>query len=318
MSEHKQDKWLYTFNIEQTTLVDKTEEAEINGEKVKVIKKVPEKKQVKFGLKRPNRRLYEKADMFFGVQLSEGIRAGLLTKALLLKRYRNDGGALSDADAAYFYELSTRLSKLEEDHQRLVINVEKLDDSAKLKKTNEVIQQKMEVLNSLQALETVNQALFAHTAETKAQVQLNNWWICHLAFANKEGTDDWEDLFPGETYDEKATKWDYYDDERPQHIIEALARFSLLIGLWNAGAQTKADFEQGEKDYGIVAEEAVATIADNKKEETKTPEPAPLSLAVVVPPTKAPEPEQPSLAVIVPSPSISSTNVTEISPAPTA
>lgn len=276
MSEHKIEKWLYTFTINKEIEKDVVEDSVINGEKVKITKKVKENVPVRFALKRPNRRLYEQADMFYGVKLSEGIRAGLLTKALLLKRYRNDGGALSDADAKYFYELSSKLAALEEEHQRALINVDKNSDSEKIKKIDIIIQQKMDILKSLQTLESVNQALFAHTAETKAQVALNNWWIIYLSYrekeGEKEGEEEFAEFFPGTSYEEKMNQWDIFEETRESYIVEALARFSLLIGLWNAGAQSKEEFEQGEKDYGSITEEAVKTQTEAPVSETKTEE----------------------------------------------
>lgn len=258
------NKWLYIFSVNKETEVEETTEQEVNGEKVKITKKVKKQLPINFALKRPNRSLMEQADMFYGVKLSEGIRAGLLTRALLLKRYRNDGGALSDADSQYFYELTSRLSSLEEDHQRIMINMDKLPEGEKDKKLSDVVKQKMEVLQSLQSLESLNQALFAHTAEAKAQVQLNNWWIVNLAYWDKEGKGEFIEFFQGNSFDKKMNQWDSFEENPESYIVEALTKFALLIGLWNAGAKSKEEFQQGEKDYGTLADETT----EIKNEET--------------------------------------------------
>ena len=284
MSEHNINKFLYKFLIEREAEVEKTEETVINGETVKVTKKVKELQPVKFALKRPNRRLYEEADLQYGITLSEGIRAGLLTRALLLKRYRNDGGALSEPDAQYFSELGAELTKLEEDHQRLNINLEKRPEEEKKKLINEILNKKMDILQSLQTLESVNQALFAHTAETRAQQRLNNWWIVNLSVWDKDNKDEYVDFFEGATFEDKMKAWDDYDDKQDSFILTVLTRFSLLVGLWNAGAQTEEEFKQGEKDYGAEAtkavEEAVAkaaepTVPKVKEEDKVAPVPVP-------------------------------------------
>ena len=129
----------------------------------------------------------------------------------------------------------------------------------------------MEVLQSLQTLETVNQALFAHTAESKAQAKLNNWWIVHLSFWDKAKDGQLVDFFPGENYDEKMTQWDIFEEEKEPYAVEALARFALLIGLWNAGAQTKEDFAQGERDYGGITTEAIESMSGPGNEVKETP-----------------------------------------------
>lgn len=290
MSEKKIDKWLYQFTIYKEIEVDQEEPSTIDGQEVKIKRKVKEKVPVSFALKRPNRRMYENADLFYGVKLSEGIRAGLLTKALLLKRYRNDGGALSDADTQYFLELSAKLNQLESDHQRLLINVDKTSEEERSKKLEEVVKQKMGVLQALQSLETVNQAIFAHTAESKAQIHLNNWWMVFLAYWDEKNTGEFVEFFPGDAYETKMERWDVLDEEREQYVVEALARLSLAIGLWNAGAQTKEEFEQGERDYGAVItsspepaseekpqEQASVPTPPTKKAKTKTPAAAPES-----------------------------------------
>jgi len=187
-------KYLYSFSIDKEIETEREVEEIVNGEKVKIKRKIKEKIPIHFAIKRPNRKIVQKADMFYGVTLSEGIRAGLLTKALLLKRYRNDGGALSEADATYFAELASRLSELEDEHQRLLINLEKISQEDRSEKMGEIVKEKMQVIQQLQNLETINQALFAHTAETKAQNELINWWIVHLSVWDEKGGEDYIDL----------------------------------------------------------------------------------------------------------------------------
>jgi hypothetical protein len=270
MSEHKQEKWLYSFIIPKEVEVEKQVEETLNNEQVKVTRKVKEKQNVKFALKRPNRRLYERADLFYGVQLADGIRAGLLTKALLLKRYRNDGGALSEGDTAQFHALGQQLAVLEENHQRYIANFEKLPQEENEKRIKEVFQKKRDVLQELQAFESINRALFAHTAETKADVQQTNWWTTNLAYWDKAGDGNFVEFFEGETFEDRMKKWDEFYDSGDPFLLEILARFSIIIGLWNAGATTQDEFEDGQKTQ-IPTEET--------KTEVKVEAPAPATSA---------------------------------------
>jgi hypothetical protein len=254
MSEHKQEKWLYTFSIPKTIEVEKLVEEEIEGQQVKVQRKVQEKQDFRFALKRPNRRMFENADIFYGVSLAEGIRAGLLTKALLLKRYRDDGGALSEGDTQYFNQLVEDLSILEKDHQRFILNLDKLPEEENNTRVKDTFNKKIEVLQKLQAFETINRALFSHTAEAKADVQLTNWWTVHLAYWDEKSDGNFTEFFPGTGYEQKMQHWDkLYETDEP-FLLESLARFALLIGLWTAGAQNSQDFENGEK-FQVSAEE---------------------------------------------------------------
>jgi len=264
MSEN--NKWLYQFTITKEIETEETQEQEVNGEKVKVTKKVKKPQDFSFALKKPSRKLVEQADLFYGVKLSEGIRAGLLTKALLLKRYRDDGGAFSELDIKVFDALVEQARKLELEHQRYMTNIDQMPDEEKNAKLKEIESKKTEIYQALQNFETLNQTLFAHTAETKAQNFLSNWWVLHLSYWDKEGKGNYEEFFPGKDFDEKMSMWDFHADSEDSFKLEALARFGLVVGLWNAGARSKEEFEDGIKRYGTQATQEMteAVKADEK------------------------------------------------------
>lgn len=246
MSEHKQEKWLHTFTISKETEEEKQVEETVNGEVVKVTRKVKTLKDVVFALKKPNRRLYERADLFYGVQLAAGIRAGLLTKALLLKRYRDDGGALSEGDTQYFNNLVEQLSVVELEHQRALANLDKLSVSDNEKRIKEAFDKKFDIVRKLQSFETINRALFSHTAESKAEMQLSNWWTVYLGYWDENGDGNYTEFFKGDNFEDKMKYWDELYDKDEAFFLEALARFSLIIGLWSNGANTPDDFKSSE------------------------------------------------------------------------
>ena len=81
-------KKLYTFKqIKKEKVKEKETTENENGEKVTVEKEVEKEIERDFFVRRPNRKLYDDAELYYAVKLSEGIKAGLLTKALLEKRY---------------------------------------------------------------------------------------------------------------------------------------------------------------------------------------------------------------------------------------
>ncbi len=273
MSEHKQEKWLYTFGITQEKEVEKTLEETIDGQVVKVTRKTKEQIRVPFALKKPNRRLYERADLFYGVQLAEGIRAGLLTKALLLKRYRADGGALSENDALYFDGLSKEYALLENEHQRRLANLDKVPEEENQTRIKETYEKKSKILEQLQAFETINRALFAHTAETKADIQLSNWWTVFLAYWDENSDGNFKEFFPGDTFDEKMKHWDVLYEKDERFFLEALARFALTVSFWNAGAQSQNEFEEADKQqFPVITDAPKLEDAVEQPATTPTPE----------------------------------------------
>ena len=99
-------KKLFDFRIKKTTTETKEESSKNEkGETVTISKDVETVTSQTVVLRKPNRSLYDEAELFYGVRLSEGIKAGLLTRALLAKRFSNDGGILSDADKNKYADL---------------------------------------------------------------------------------------------------------------------------------------------------------------------------------------------------------------------
>ena len=109
-------KKLYSFTANQETVVEETEVSKNDqGEEIKTTKKVKKQISLEFAIKKPNRVMFEDAELFYGIRLSESIKAGLLPKALVVKRFENDGGALSSGEEKRVKELISKLSELQKD-----------------------------------------------------------------------------------------------------------------------------------------------------------------------------------------------------------
>jgi hypothetical protein len=116
-------KKLYEFKLaKRETVTEKETKTNENGEKVTIEKEVEKPVDHHFFIKKPTRSLYDEAELFYGVELSRGIKAGLLTKALLAKRYENDGGSLSDGEIERFGNLYLDFYKSTDDYQRLLMD----------------------------------------------------------------------------------------------------------------------------------------------------------------------------------------------------
>ena len=91
-------KWLYAFPLPRTfeKLVEETRKED--GQEIKVTKNKVVTEDVEVFLKRPTRKLYDECNLFYSVEISRGVKAGLLTRAMIAKRYKNDGGGLSEGE----------------------------------------------------------------------------------------------------------------------------------------------------------------------------------------------------------------------------
>ena len=103
-------KWLYEFAVNDQKEIEQIETSQDDqGNEIKTTKKVKKIVPVKFKILKPTRKMFDDAELFYGVKLSEGIKAGLLTKALLAKRYQNDGGAMSEPEKEKYSKLYIEL-----------------------------------------------------------------------------------------------------------------------------------------------------------------------------------------------------------------
>ena len=65
------------------------------------------------------------AELYYGVKLAEGIKAGLLTRALLEKRFENDGGTRSDEENKEYNKVVGQLQEFHKEQTKILEVVEK-------------------------------------------------------------------------------------------------------------------------------------------------------------------------------------------------
>ena len=87
-------KELYSFTVDEEVEVEKktTKKDKKTGEETTITKKVKEKVPVVVKIKRPSRRQLEEAELEYSVEMSRCVKKGILTKAMLAKKYSDTGG----------------------------------------------------------------------------------------------------------------------------------------------------------------------------------------------------------------------------------
>ena len=163
-------KRLHSFTVTKEVEILKKEESENDkGEKVITEKTEVEEKPQYFFIRKPTRALYDEAELFYAVKMSEGIKAGLLTKALLAKRYENDGGPLSEGEIERygnlyvdFYQRQTEYFEILDKAENDRTEVEK----EKLVELEDVLKGTRQILTQF---ELEQQNLYEQTAEVRAR-----------------------------------------------------------------------------------------------------------------------------------------------------
>ena len=316
-------KWLYTFRVNKEVehSVESTEKDD-KGNEIKVTKTEKKTRPVLVRIKKPGRKLFDEGELYYGVKLSEGIKAGLLTRALLAKRYQNDGGSMSEPEKERYSELYLKLFEKENELQRLQVNLEKISDEEKKDKITDLLVEMSDLRRELQDFETSQSALFDQTAETRAKNKTIMWWVLQLAQVEKksdeikdyhwynkekEGATDEEkkalkeeidkmeflDVFTGESLEDKMNKYDELEDGRDEFWQEGLRKLAYFISYWYSGqADSEEDFQRVEEFLQTEeSAEALATEKGEAAEEDVAEEPVAEEPVVEKPVEKEPEKE---------------------------
>lgn len=258
------NKWLYAFTINKTEEI-LTEEKSKNdkGEEITTVKKETKETPITLKIRKPNRRLYDDADLFYGVKLSEGIKAGLLTKTLLAKRYENDGGPMSNPEKEKYAKLYINLYEKENEIQKVQLNLEKLNEKEKREQLTEVIIEMSTIKQELHQFELSQQSLFDQTAEVRARNQSIMWWVLNLSYSGEDEKE--ESFFIGDTFDEKLNAYDEIEERNSPFWGEAIRKFIYFVSFWESGQVTTAkEFEDAENVFNKTLKE--------EEEENESPE----------------------------------------------
>lgn len=244
-------KKLFEFTLSKTVKekVKKTSKND-KGESVTTETEVEKDVQQQVFLRKPNRSLYDEAELFYGVKLSEGIKAGLLTRALLAKRFSNDGGVLSEDEKGRYADLYLKLYESQ-------LDIDRLSGLAGADKSNEntetldnLMRESADIRRELTDFEMAQSSLFEQTAENRARNKTILWWMLSLSYLeNEEGKS--EIVFSGDSYEEKLAAYDELEESEEEFDVELLKKLVYYVSFWYVGKiNTQEEFER------LVAENA--------------------------------------------------------------
>lgn len=238
-------KTMFEFDIYHEKEIEKIEvSTNEKGEEVKVTSKVKTTVPIKLGIKKPTRSLFDEAELFYGVRLSEGIKAGLLTRALLAKRFNNDGGVLSEEEQKEYNDLYNDFLNLQVDFQKLSLKQESLRTDDEKSELAKIIEKMTETREMIQKYEMAQANLFEQTAENRARNKTIMWWVLQLSLI--EGEDKkLKQLFGDGSYDEKLNKYDEIEESELGLEKIALQKLLYLISFWYIGrAASQEEFSK--------------------------------------------------------------------------
>lgn len=278
----KKTVWLYQFQVNREKEVSETETTKNEkGEEITITRKVKRNVPVLYAIKKPNRRTYEDGELFFGVSLSEGIKAGLLTRQLLAKRFDNDGGTFSESEKERYTNLYRELYEFETEIQKTQLNLSNLPESEKVKKVSELLVKMTEIKQELQEFEDSRSAIFDQTAETRAKNKTIMWWVLQLSHVKEEeGLEKFVPLFGEGNHESRLDIYDELEELEQPHLTEAIKKFAYFISFWYTGkAANEEDFKNVENFINKQQETSESTTEETVETAVETTETKPESPA---------------------------------------
>ena len=283
-------KFTMTDQVEEKETVTSTDE---DGNEVTTTKTNMVDKVRNFFIRKPTRKMYDEAELYYGVKLSEGIKAGMMTRALLAKRFENDGGVLSDDEKNRYSAMYFTQFELQNEYQRLSLTDKAKRTKEEHERIKEVVKTLVDLKQRIQDFESAQSSVFDQTAENRARNKTIMWWTLMLAMESVEMEDGdvvESHYFGDGNVEQKLEIYDSIEEqeETDEFAAEVMRKFAYFISFWYVGkASTEEDFanlatqtEEEKEDFeeqGEIIDEIVEEMSaeeKSEKEESKEEETA--------------------------------------------
>ena len=225
-------KTLYQFTLDREVekTVESTRKNKKTGEETITKRKVKKKEPVEVQIKRPNRRELEEAELEYSVEMSKCIKKGILTKAMLAKKYSDTGGLFSEDDASDYAVMYKDALDLQNDYVRLETVKKRTDkQEARFDKVKgEMAVNRKKIVD----FESNFQSLFDHTADIKAQNRVLLWYVLHLTYVYDEDSDRFKPYFEGKDFEEKVNHYYELEETEDQFYSDLIKKASTVMAFW--------------------------------------------------------------------------------------
>jgi len=250
----KKMREIYSFTFEKEEKFKKTETKKVinpetkEEEELSVTKEVSEAVPYRLIMKQPTRRQIEDAELEFSVEMSNCIKRGILTKAMLAKKYSDTGGLLAEEDAKALTKMYVEYGQLSQESEKLQIKNVKADkDTERLKEiSGEIALLRKDIIG----VETSYSNLFNHTADVRAENKVVQWYILNLTFVQKGDEEGMNPLFEGRDFEQKLQV--YYDlEEEGNDLYDIVGgKVAAFFSFWyySSGAVSTEDFKKLDDD----------------------------------------------------------------------
>lgn len=220
--------YIYKFTIDkkEKKKVEVERKNKETGETETVLTPKTVTTKVEFAVRKPSRRIVDEAEAQYAIELSKNIKRGIVTKNMLVKKYADTGGPLSEGDAK---EMIRKIQRSNE----ITNQIQLLSSSNKKENSKEIENLEVELLNLRQELtdiEMAMQGVYEHTADARAERSMLLWYAIQLSSIIEEGQE--KDFFEGILYEDQLEDLYEKDENGDEVEKEALQKLMLIISYW--------------------------------------------------------------------------------------
>ena len=209
--------------------------------------------------------MLDEGELYYGVELGKAIRAGMITRPLLHKRYTNDGGIMNDLQQKAFDEITKELREIYAQQEEINVIDEKKRTNNQKKKHKELEDKAKPYLETMRRYNMAEESIFEDTAESRARNKAILWWVLFMSY-----NDDETPFFDKGELEDRLEKYDEIDDGQDPFLTSVVAEFTYNISLWYfARPNSKEQFDELKKNVTELDEEEEKTEEKPKKEAKK-------------------------------------------------
>jgi hypothetical protein len=219
---------IYKFTLEKSE--KKKVEVERKNKETGEVETVLQNKTVKtpfeFIIKKPTRRIIDEAEAQYAIELSKNIKKGIVTKDMLVKKYADTGGSLTEEEVKDMLRKVKKSNELANQIQ-LLSATNKKENKEEIEKLEEEL---LSIRKDLIDVEMSMQGVYEHTADSRAERSMLLWYTIQLARRIEDGEE--KPFFDGIVYEDQLENLYEKDESSDEIEKEALSNFMLVVSYW--------------------------------------------------------------------------------------
>ena len=220
--------YIYKFTLEtkEKKKVEVERKNKETGEMETVVQNKTVKTPIEFVIKKPTRRIMDEAEAQYAIEMSNNIKKGIVTKAMLVKKYADTGGTLTEAETKDMVKKLQKSNEIANKIQMLVA----VDKKKNEKEIEELNSELLVLRKELTDIEMSMQGVYDHTADARSERAMLLWYTIQLA---REIEDEQEVVFfDGLLYEDQLEDLYKKDEDGDELQKDALSRIMAAISFW--------------------------------------------------------------------------------------